>query len=164
MTTTAEILAQRALQTPCGEQCVDWALALLESGRDGAALCRLASCRPPYNHFELASLRDQALIAMRLDDVSNDDADAMYASELLAAGLAGESVILDAVAHVKDLCLANNYQRELYDFYLLYFANSDLQEQDIQHYWPEADRSNIDAIIRERVLRFLDARAIDRSG
>ena len=62
---------------------------------------------------------------------------------------------MDALAIVQDLCIANDYQSDIHDFYLLYFAHCDLQETGIQYYWPDATRKNIVAIIRERADAFV---------
>ena len=36
------------------------------------------------------------------------------------------------------------------DFYFLYFAKDDLIAADVQWYWDDANRDNIDQIIKER--------------
>lgn len=155
MVSTAQILAERALQVSCGRQCVDWAIGLLETGHDSLLVCRLSAHLPPHNHFELASLRDQILCELGLMDISIDDAITMYAAELLKAADNGQSDFDTAIAEVKDLCIANDYQSNIYDFYALYFARADLREQNFQYYYPDADRSNIDEVTRKRVHEFV---------
>ncbi len=157
MASTAQIIAERALQEPCGENCVDWAIGLLESGHDTITICRLAAQRPPYDHFELVPLRDQILTELGLINTSMDESILMYATELLAKADAGTMPLDTAIAEVKDLCIGNDYQDEIYDFYLLYFANADLREQDSQYYYPDANRSNIEQITRDRVSEFVRA-------
>ncbi len=155
MITTAQILAERALQKSCSEQCVNWAIGLLESGCESPTACRLAAKCPPHNHFELASLRDQVLEELGVIDTPHDEAIIDFAAELLSRA-EDETMDLDAaIEMVKDLCVANNYQADLHDFYLLYFARTDLREREYQYYWSDADRSNIDEVTRERVRRFL---------
>ena len=41
------------------------------------------------------------------------------------------------------------------DFYLLHYALDDLRHEDVQWYWPDADKSNIHSIIDERSRRWL---------
>jgi hypothetical protein len=152
---TAEILARRALQKACGGECVDWAIAMLERGYDSRSLRILAGTDPPFNHFELAELRDKAL-----DDIgaSREPENALttFAAEILRSGLAGERRLWEAVVHVKDLCIEADYARELYPFYLLAFAAEDLEHEPVQWYWEGADRSNIDRIIREQARIFVE--------
>lgn len=152
---TAHILADKALQQSCGQNCVDWAITMLEDGRDGHNLTMLAAMLPPYNHFEMAALRDRALQELGFADLDADVAVRTFAIERLRLALTGEANLIDAVCEVKDLCIANNYQKELFDFYLLHFAYVDLRDHGSQWYWPGATRQNIEATIGEHVEQFL---------
>jgi hypothetical protein len=156
MVSTAQILAGRSLQQTCDQRCVDWAIALLESGHDSITICRLASMRPPHNHFELASLRDKVLDELGFNSIALDDAITMYAIELISDALVGRSGLDAVLEELKDMCIANDYQSNIHDFYLLYFARLDLREQDYQYYWPDADRSNIDTSTLDRMRIFVD--------
>lgn len=152
--TTARILADRVFDQPCGDECVDWATSMLEQGRTGRCLEMLAGMSPPFNHFEIADFRDRALHELGLNDISESTAVNSYSAEQLRQALAGEVDIGAALRVIKDLYIASNYQKELYDFYLLYFAYTDLQEYEEQHYWNEANRGNIISIIRDRAEAF----------
>jgi hypothetical protein len=157
MVSTAQILAGRSLQHTCGQNCVDWAMTLLESGQDSLTICRLASMRPPHNHFELASLREMVLGELGLDAISIDDAITMYSTELISDALAGRKELDAVLEEIKEMCIANDYQSNIHDFYLLYFARLDLREQDYQYYWPDADRSNVDTCTLDRMRIFVEA-------
>ena len=152
--TTTRILADRVLQKSCGQECVDWAINMLDEGHDGECLSRLWGMMPPFNHFEVAFLRDHALAELGILDITPTVVLSRYAKELLRAGLTGEIRLTDALAIVKDLCIAD-YQRELSDFYLLSFAYSDLQEDEFTYHWPGATRDNIFEIIRQRAEAFV---------
>lgn len=80
----------------------------------------------------------------------------MYSVELLSQAISGSTDLSTAVSNVKDLFLGNNLSpEEIQDFYLLHFASIDLQQYESQYYWPGADRSNIELIMRNRTIRFL---------
>ena len=134
---------------------------MLETGHDGDYLVRLAGMLPPHNHFEIADMRDRVLQELGHSDDSPTDAIRPYSVELLESALNGQSELLDALAIVKDLCIANDYRSDIYDFYLLYYAHCDLQETDIQYYWPDATRENIVAVIRERADAFVRTHRTD---
>jgi hypothetical protein len=52
---------------------------------------------------------------------------------------------------------------EYRDFFLLYFAEDDLLDAEVQWCWPGADRNNIDQIIEQQFRHWLDAnRKTDR--
>jgi hypothetical protein len=158
------ILAEKALQKTCGQQCVDWALGMLESGHDGSYLQRLAAMSPPHNHFEIAALRDRALEEQGIAAVTHRDALTLYARELLRNALADRETIENAVAEVACLCWTNDYIKELFDFYLLHFAYEDLRDEEIQWYWDGATRANVQSLMRERAERFVRGESCDQNG
>ncbi len=153
--TTERILADKVLQKTCGQECVDWAIRMLEEGYDGECLSRLWGMVPPFNHFEIASLRDHALAELGIHEIAPSVALSRYATEILSTGLSGEIELVDAISIVKDLCLANDYQDDLFDFYELYFAYADLEEEDFSYYCRGATRESILEIIRERAHAFV---------
>ena len=157
MITTAQVLAERALNEACGQSCVEWAISMLEQGKDGTHLRMLASMSPPFNHFEVAEYRDRSLEELGVGNTADAEAINMYAAEVLRLAATDEAELPSALARVKDLCVGFNYPKNLYDFYLLHFAYSDLQDSEVQWYWKGADRSNIDSIIEERVRAFLSS-------
>ena len=118
---------------------------------------RLSSMQQPYNHFQIADLRDRAIdeLGLLIGDISTNLTN--YAAEILHAAILGKMPLLDALGAVKELCVANDYQSDLYDFYLLYFAKVDLQVDDYQYYWPDANRDSIDRIAQEQIQDFLTA-------
>jgi hypothetical protein len=65
---TTRLLASKALRRPCGQECVDWAVSMLEQGFDGRYLGILAGLTPPFNPFDLADLRDRALKELGISD------------------------------------------------------------------------------------------------
>jgi hypothetical protein len=155
---TAHLLADKALQETAGQQCVDWAIGMLEQGYESEHLIRLAGMLPLYNHFEVSSLRDRALEELQIRQSNNDSILRQYAAELLSEGLNGGRELNLAIKEVKDLYIRNGFDPgDLKDFYLLYFAYTDLQDSDMQWYWPSGTRENINAIIRERAAEFVAA-------
>jgi hypothetical protein len=154
--TTAEILARRALQMTCGQECVDWAVGLLVEGLDSTDLRRLAGEVQPSSHFHLAALRDRTLEELDISPVSPTDAVTNYARERLRAAVAGTADLATEIAAVSQLYLAHDDARALLDFFLLDNAYADLQLVDLQWYWNDANRSNILAIMRERAEKFVN--------
>lgn len=155
--TTAPILADKALQRTCGQECVDWAVSMLEQGHDNPGITMLAGLSPPFNHFEVAGYRDRSLRELGITDVSDSIAVTTYVAERLRLALSGEADLAATLCVIKDLCVARDYPRDIYDFYLLYFAHTDLQESEFQWYWPEATRENIVSIIRQRAEAFFQS-------
>ena len=156
--TTARILADKALQNTCGKECVDWAVSILEQGHNGQCLSILAGISPPFNHFELADYRDRALRELGIADVGDPNAAvSTLAAEHLRYALVGGEDLISTLRTIKGLCIANYYQKDIYDFYTLFFAYDDLQHSDEQWYWQGATRQNIISIIRRRAEEFLQS-------
>lgn len=130
---------------------------MLELGQDGVYLKMLASMSAPFNHFEVAEYRDRSLEELGLGGTTDSEAIDRYAVETLRVAAVDEAEMLTALALVKDLCIAFNYPKSLYDFYLLHCAYEDLQDSEVQWYWKGADRSNIGSVIKRRVLEFLSS-------
>jgi hypothetical protein len=152
---TERILAEKALQKTCGQQCIDWAVGMLERGQESHYLLRLAAMTPPYNHFEIADLRDRTLCDLGIAEMGPSEAVLSYARELLRTALADRENIADAIAEVAQLCITSNYQNELFDFYLMHDAYEDLQTQGVQWYWEGATTENINALMRDRAQQFV---------
>ncbi len=153
--TTAHILGRRALQKACGQECVDWATAMLVDGHDGETLVELAGMSPPYSHFELAPLRDRALCEIGAPDLGPDRAIEAYVAEVLQLMLAGEADIGDTLRDLKDLSVMHDHAHGLSDFYVLYHARDTLQDYTVQHYWDGATRENIDDIVWREAEAFV---------
>lgn len=152
---TENILAAKALNIDCGQQCINWALSMIEQGYDDKSLYMLACMQAPFNHFEIAELRDKVLIKFKIPDISLPTALHIYATETIKNALLGKVEFIHALHILNQLCIDNNYYRELYNFYLLYHAYIDLHQNEIQFYWDNATIDNIDEIIRKCFESFI---------
>jgi hypothetical protein len=154
---TARVLLDKSLGDTAGQECVDWAIGLLERGHDGHYVMRLAGMLPPHNHFEIAALRDMTLTELGIADAAADDAVISYGMELLQHAVSDDSYLPCAFAALSGLYIANGYQKALVDFYLLHHTYEDLQYEEIQWYWDGATSKNIRSIMRNRAKAFLSA-------
>ncbi|MBB5034536.1 hypothetical protein [Prosthecobacter vanneervenii] len=135
--------------------CVEWALEALCQGYDSPSLRILAGLIPPFTTFEV---RDYAMKALRELDISipvGAAAISAYAKDLVLEIVVQPSLMQEPLRLLCDLCIAEDYQQDLYDFYLLRWAYDDLQQEPVQWYWNGADRSNIHQIILERCHAWL---------
>jgi hypothetical protein len=152
---TIEILARRKLECSCGQECVDWAIGMLERGFESRSLLMLAGMTPPLHHFEIRDLRDRALEEMGLPERHIEDPVTAYVVAMVSAALADVGALREVFATVARIAIETGYPNELMPFYLLHFAAEDLRHQDTQWYWPEANRTNIYRIMREEAERFV---------
>ena len=153
---TAEVVALRSLRRSIDQPFVDWAIGMLTDGRDTPSLRVLAGESPPFNQFEIEALVDRVFeeLGLALHSTPAEAARAL-ATVRIKQATAGEDSRSNVLAELAQLHIELDYSPDLQDFYLLHFARSDLQEDDVQWYWPGADRDNIDAIVDERFASWL---------
>lgn len=152
---TKEILVQRVLNRPADETWVDWAVSMLQAGYDTLHLAILAGETVPFNQFEMISILDKALAELGHDWSDREAVVRDCAIELLQKMLACQITSGDALRELADMCIEMDYPPDLYDFYLLYFAQDDLRTSEVQWYWPDATRDNIEETIRQYATRWL---------
>lgn len=153
---TNRILALKALNYSCGEECAAWAIHQIETGSTNRHILMLAGMSPPFNHFEMAAMRDRALAELGVTSVSREDALRIYAAEIALEAVSGRSDLLMTLRELNRLCVEENYADELHDFYLLYYAWDDLLTSNEQWYWRGATRDNIADIARQALDRFVE--------
>ncbi len=157
---TIEILMRRHLQRACGQECVDWAIGMLERSVESRSLLLLAGLTPPLNHFEICALRDRALEEIRPPELSVADPVMAYVAEIVAPAMWDPGALRDVFERVTRLAIELGYPDDLQPFYNLHYAAEDLLHEDVQRYWPAANRENIDRIMRQEAERFVARHAV----
>ena len=150
------LLAKRALGYAIDESWVDWAVSLLVAGYDTPSLRILAGMSAPFDVFEMNALADRVVAELGLHPFT-DPKEAAHAltTVLCQQLLAGTAPIDDVLRQIKNVSVDLNLEPELGDFSLLYWARSDLIDDEIQWYWDGATRENIDEIVRDRCRKWL---------
>jgi len=156
--TTKEILAFRSLNRPIDKNWIDWAVTMLEKGHDTKHLCILAGESTPYEYkqFELIELVDITFEELGLTYSDKDLVIKEYVAEFLQYMLNGVRTSQEVLRELRDLYIELDYIDYLSDFYYLSYAQGDLLIADVQYYWPEATRSNIENIIQQVSRNWID--------
>jgi hypothetical protein len=158
--TTAKLLLDKALNASCGQNCVDWALGMLEKGKESPNLLLLAGAVHPYNHFELAGWRDSAMNELGIESLDLDASISLYVSERLRAAIAdSDEGLRTAIEEIKDLCLSTGHHCMIFDFYRLYFAYEDLKTDTFSYHLEGATRQNIMSKMRTTAEAFVQTHA-----
>jgi hypothetical protein len=153
--TTLEILARRMLERESGQECVDWAIAMLEVGYESRSLLVLAGLTPPFNHFEVSSFRDRALQEIRPPELGIEDPVNAHVAEIVFEAIYDAGTLRDVFARVANLAIELGYPLDLQPFFNLHFAAQDLLHSDMQWYWPGATNDNIEEIMVQEARRFV---------
>ncbi len=143
---TYEIVAWKHLNQSVDEKWSNWAVDMLMADYETEHLIELAGIEKPYNQFELQELTDRVFSELGLDYKNKEKVVSNYVTYLAKEVINGKRELLKTLRDIKDLCIAFDYDRKIYDFYSLYFAKEDLNYTTVQWYWKDADRSNINKI------------------
>lgn len=144
---TYKVVAYSDLTNVNGDDCVDWAIEMLQLGHETPSLLILAGLTKPTDQFEVRDYLKRALYELELDEKTGDDATLSYSSYYIAKIAKGEDVKRN-LGIVYEFCKARDYEKLIFDFYLLYWAWDDLDYgNDHQSYWPDADKTNIEKIV-----------------
>jgi hypothetical protein len=152
---TYRIVALKCLNRSVDMEWSDWAAEMMVRGYETEHLIELAGISEPFNQFELKELTDKVFEELRLDYKNQEKIVIDYATYCLKIGIKQKRPIISILEELKNLCIELDYETGLYDFYSLYFAKDDLNHSDIQYYWDDADRNNIDAICMEYFEKWL---------
>lgn len=144
---TYEVQAGHLLGLEPIQNWVNWAVEIIVAGYDSQSLCILAALEPPFDAKEINRLVDKVFIELKIVPLKRENCIPYYIAPIVRQKLEGNLTRKEALEKLKDLCLATNYQKPLMDFYLLYFAVSDLEISEVQWYWKDANRENIAKIV-----------------
>ncbi|WP_395750229.1 hypothetical protein [Prosthecobacter sp.] len=144
--------------TPRGDpaDCVEWAMEALTEGYDTPSLRILAGLASPLVIFEVRDYAKRALRELGISIPNGPAAISAYARDLVSDILVQPPLMQSRLRELCDLCIAEDYQNDIYDFYLLRWAYDDLKNETVQWYWDGADRSNIDQIILQKCSSWLE--------
>jgi len=135
--------------------CVEWAVEAMCSGEDSPNLRILAGLVPPLSSFEVRDYASKALRELEIEVPHGAEAISAYARDLVEEIVNSPEIMQGNLKLLCELCMAENYQRDIFDFYLLRWAYDDLQLARDQSYWRGAERSNIQEIILDRCHEWL---------
>lgn len=131
------------------DECVDWAMEMIFLGHETHSLLTLAGINKPTNYFEIAEYLPKVLESLKLKQMMGENAVLSYCSYYISKIAASENIRLN-LAHVYKFCQATDYDRLVYDFYLLHWAWDDFDYgQEYTYYWENASKDNIESITVE---------------
>jgi hypothetical protein len=152
---TYKVVAISDLTNVNTDDCVDWAIEMLQAGHETPSLLILAGLSKPTNHFETKEYLRKALSELKLDEKTGDSATLSYSSYYITKIANGENVKTN-LGRVYEFCKARDYEKVIFDFYLLYWAWGDLDYgNEYQSYWPDADERNIERVVIETAQNWI---------
>lgn len=161
---TYEVQSGYALGLVESQAIVTWALDAIVAGFDSKSLRILAGLDGPLDQEEIRRLYSAAFAELGIRPLPEAAHVRFYVTSVLRAMLSGTFGRKEALERLSDLHISRGYDRELTDFYLLYHAKWDLESSEVQWYWEDANRSNIDRIIEEHARNWLSNHASEEAA
>jgi hypothetical protein len=139
---------------------VDCAISLLENNYLQDSICNLAGYSPPYNYFEIKELISKAKSDLNLPNITGDKAVIAFTFHLSEKLISDENKI-KLLNRISNICIKNNYQKNIYEFYHLYFGYSDLLgEGEPQYYHEDLTLENANSLIEKTAIKWIEENKI----
>ncbi|MCS3801437.1 hypothetical protein [Niastella sp. OAS944] len=151
---TYKVLINKVLPYESVEDWKDWALEMMEAGFETEHLILLAGLSADVNRFQLEEIIKHTLKELTLDAMPEEEIVYGYVYYLIDQALSLKMSTKVILGTLRELCRDRDYDKKLFDFYLLSFARQDLEEAGEQFYWEGANADNIDTIINAQFLEW----------
>ena len=153
---TYRVLANKVLQQDSSEEWIDWALEMMMAGFNSENLIILAGSNPHSNRFEFDDVVNRTLRELSLDKATQEEIVYAYVYYLICEAIDRNISTKKALQQLRELCRKMEYDKDLFQFYLLSYAQDELEELGVQFYWQDANSSNIDSIIYNEFQKWKD--------
>lgn len=147
---TYRVLKSKAFDENIDEPWIDWAIEMVEAGYESEHLYILAGERPPYNQFVMQELTTKVLLELNLDYSDKSAVIRNYAVYLINSSINRPETYFETLQTLNNIYLELDRDPDYEDFSLLCYAKEDLSLAEVQWYWHDATRENIDRIIKNK--------------
>lgn len=153
---TYKIVAFAEIPDFNSDECIDWALEMLNAGFETPNLLILAGLTKPTNYFEALKYLKETLEDLNIPVKYGEEGIISYSSYFVKK-VAYSKNISENLKQLYIYCTSKDYNKIIYDFYLLYWAWDDLNYGfETQEYWPEANKENIEKIVTDYAIKWLE--------
>lgn len=151
---TYKIVAYSAIPNFNTDECVDWAVEMVELVYETENLLILAGLIKPTNYFENVHYLQHAISELNLQVKTGDEGIISYSSYYVRE-IAQSIKIKVNLNALSNYVVAVDYHPSIYDFYSLYQAWNELTDLGEQWYWDGATTDNIEEIVRNTANQWL---------
>ncbi|BDD01391.1 hypothetical protein [Persicobacter psychrovividus] len=134
---------------------VDWAIDLIRQGKDTDNVLMLASFSEPIDRFEIRPYVTNVLNELGLEELD-------YKSAVIAEthyhlnAILNDREIRTNLQSLYQLCVDNDYESGLMNFYLIYHGWDELEEIGVNYYFEGADLDNIEEVLKKEARKWID--------
>jgi len=152
---TSKMLAYQYLKEFNIDHAIDWALEMLLIGCETPSLLILAGIPKPTNFFEAEKYLLASLNELGIALPEKHDAIAGYCRTFIEK-IAKSIHVKTNLEALYSTGLTFDHEKPIFDFYLLYWAWSDLDYgETYQDYVPEATKGNIEELVIKKAIGWL---------
>ena len=152
---TYKIVAFQEITEIKTEEIIQWAIEMVELGNKSENLLMLASFEKDSNFYEVESYLKKTLFELNLISKKGKEALISY-SYYYIIKISESTNLKQNLTELYQYCLKWDYEENIFDFYLLYWALCDFEYgEEYSHYWESANRENINSIIIETAKKWL---------
>ncbi|MBS1595018.1 MAG: hypothetical protein JST90_11920 [Bacteroidetes bacterium] len=152
---TVRISYYRAKDIGANQEWIDWAFEMIDAGFETESLLYLASFSESESSWHVREIGNKALLELGIVAVEIETAMIGYATSLVQMAVESKINPLTALTKLCKIYDDNRQVGSLKDFFLLYYAKTDLADSEMQLYWTAATRENIDSIISDYFKQWL---------
>lgn len=137
------------------DECVEWAQEMISLGHDTPLLLILAGLNKPTNYFEVVDYLPNIFSSLNLKQKVGDEATLSYCSYYIQK-ISNSDNIRANLTLIYKFCQTKDYEKLVYDFYLLYWAWDDIDYgNEYTAYWETATKENIGEIVIDVAYKWI---------
>ncbi|MCF8298412.1 MAG: hypothetical protein K9J13_12770 [Saprospiraceae bacterium] len=149
------IQSHKAIENFDYDLAVDWAINLIEQGKETENILMLASFSKPIDRFEIKPYVSAVLNDFKLEELEGNEAIIAITHYHLTEILSNNSIRKN-LQSLFQLYIDNDHKPELMNFYLLYYAWNELEEYGVNYYYEGANLDNIEEVLKNEAKNWME--------
>ena len=134
---------------------VDWAIELIQNGKESENILILASFSEPIDGYEISPYVTTVLDELGLEELEYKGAIIAKANFHINNILKGISIRKN-LDNLMQLCINNGYDSDLMNFYLIYYAWDQLESIGENYYFEGVTLENIEETLKKEGRKWID--------
>ena len=134
---------------------VDWAIDLIREGKETDNVLMLASFSEPIEKWEISPYVTAVLDDLGLNELECDDA-IIAQTHFLLLKILKDIDLRQSLRQLSQVCINNDFDNRVMNFYLLYHAWDELEEIGVNYYYDGATLENIEDVLKKEAQKWID--------
>ncbi len=134
---------------------VDWAINLIREGKETESILMLASFSEPIEKWEISPYVTAVLDELGLNEFECDDA-IIAQTHFILLKILNDIDLRKSLRQLFQICINNDMDNRIMNFYLLYHAWDELEEIGTNYYYEGATLENIERVLKKEAQEWID--------